>query len=774
MFGNNRGGYGSSSYDYSARNSNYGYGYGYSNQPRRRGLFGRGRDDYGYNSYGGYGGGYGGGGMFGRGLFGGRSYGAYTGRRRGIFSAIFGGVGLGIAAIGSLIAGAAALRRHQKERQTEKGKRAFGTMDLTMLLQQRGSTSVLKLPIILSLFYLGENEEQMESRFTVKVGKSSTVSANVQKVMSDLDAGVQDGTTHCVNFDITQQEGRGKLVLEPKVDCNSKDEWIKLQAICDSLATYFVSVEDLLDSMSIRHQPLEFSRLASTTLAAVLEQSGFMSAKTVDCKHDWDGEDYSWCVTDVTLRRKNREPVVVRVDLLHYAFSSDDEEAEDISDTGVSYAFAAGGTDIYDGRELVLGSGLFTGWDDVDSHIAEVSKGMIPITQAKKGKHGRYRKIPIVTSLVTKYRNGKRIGARRERRKEAFAADPNTDVIFRNLLWYDTKSKPGKMMIKVLPFCFLVTYKEVDGVPDRDSKPIGVGYNFLPVETEYLCGDDDIDLYAEEVIQGVSFPINFGLSQKEGRYVLRQKKINSLTDDWERLQELAERSAIIVDTAIDGFGDWVKATADESLSSFESAVLAAVLKLAGFSYARPVAVEKEWSVVDVALVRPKTHKTLSPKRFSSVSAGLQRRTETFSNFLDNKRGLLAQATSDSVVVRVDIHVNPITYGYSEEAVEDEGSAPIVSDLRTGCEPFLGWREDVDYQLRRKSGQRAARKQQRDNNAAQRETRRQQVPQGKQTVESKPSDYGHAADQAADTVAVPVDVSAVTESTAGGDLQQMDL
>lgn len=770
MFGSGSGRYGNSPYDYSSRNDSYGYGY--SNYGSQRGSwFGRGRDTYDS-----YGGGYGGG-MFGRGrgLFGNRSYGAYSGRR-GLLSRIFGGVGLGIVAIGSLFSGVAELRRRQKDRQTDKGKRSYGTMDLTLLWLQRSAATLIKIPVILSLYYLPENEEQMESRFTVKIGKSSSVSTKSQQALSDLDALVQDGTAYCINFNMEPGADRNKLVLTKKTGYAEDDEWVKLQSICDDLSEYFVSVEEMFDEMSIRHEPLEFARLAATALAAVLEQAGFLSAKTVDCKQDSGEETFSWCATDVSLRRKNREPVVVRVDLLHYAFEDDSAETvlEDISASGVSYAFAAGGVDIYDGRERVLGSGLFTGWDDVDMHIKEVSKGMMPVTQAKKGKDGRYKKIPIVTAAVTKYRNSKRIGARRERRKEAFAADPNTDVLFRNLLWYDTQSKPGKIMMKVLPFCFLVTYNEVEGTPDKDSAPVGIGYNFLPVETEYLCGDEDVELYADEVLQGVSFPINFGLVEKNGKYVLRQKKINSITDDWERLQELSERAAIILEDVIDGFGDWVSAAMEESLSSFESGVLAAILKLAGFYYARPVAVEDGWSVVDVSLVRPKTKKSVIPKRYASVAAGIQRRTETFKDFLDNKTGLLAQACSDSVVVRVDVHANPITYGYSEEAAVDEKACPIVSDLRVGCEPFLGWHEDLDYQLRRHSSNRFAKKQLKGKKAAQRDALRQQAGKKRPSTAPKPRP-GDTTDERVDPVsAEPVGSASEAASTTGSDIQKMDL
>ena len=176
MFGREEQGYDSSPYN---RNQ-FGYGYGYSNyQQPRGGLFGRNNmqgssygagmfgSNSGYESRGGLGG-----------LFGRRNAYAGYGARRGIF----GGVGQGIAAIGSLVGGAQALAQHRKEVRIEQGKKPYEELPLEMWLYLNGSYTVI--PIKLSLYYLGDSQgseqgKDCDTRYTVRVGKLKKVPTEI-------------------------------------------------------------------------------------------------------------------------------------------------------------------------------------------------------------------------------------------------------------------------------------------------------------------------------------------------------------------------------------------------------------------------------------------------------------------------------------------------------------------------------------------------------------------------------------------------------------------
>ncbi len=738
MFGRDGRNYGSYGYSdqYNSRYQNDNYGYGYSNyQQQRGGLFSRRNSDYGNygggygNSYGSYGGGYGTGGLFGRqggygtgglfgrqsgygsgGLFGRRggygSYGSY-GARRGLFSTVFGGVGLGIVAIGSLVGGAVELGRRRKERRTSKGKRPYSEMELSFLWYREGG--IVKIPVNLLLYYTFADTGDYDSRYTVKVGRRKTVKTKNPEDLQEYMNEVEDGVTCCINFSLTTK-GNGLPGITVDKSYSKVDDWECLQLVCDRLNAYFDELYTLLKEERVRNEPLEFVRLKNTVLAAVLEEVGFVAARTVDCKKCAGDAEYSWCVTDVALRRKDGNTVTVRVDLSNPTKGDNqeppDEQGESV-DAGISYSFAAGGVDIFDGREVSSGSGEFVGWEDVDSHMEEVSKGMTPVEQGITGRNGKMLKIPVVSSIITKRRNAHRIGSRNECRRMAYAEEPNTDVVFRNLLWYNTKSKPGKTMIKVLPFCLLVTFDEVDGVVDRDVKPVSVGYNFFPVETEFVCSSEDVELYEEEISNCVSFALNFGIAEKNGKLTLRRKKINSVEDSWERLQLLVDRSSIILDTIFDSIGGWVEHVQETSMSEFESALLAAVLKLAGFSYAKPIIVEGDWSVVDVSLIRPATKTSIFPRRLIAVSSGVSQRQETFERFIDGSKALFAQARTDSVIVRVNMSASPVTFGYSEEPIETDDGKPIVNDRREGSEPFTGWENDASYVKRRHSSHKVA-------------------------------------------------------------------
>lgn len=662
------------------------YGYGYSNMNSRGpGLFGgRGRRDV-YDSYG-----YGSQphGIFGN--FGRRS--GYGGRRAGLFSRTIGG---GIGAIGSLINHVGAIKEQRREMAVAKGKRPFDNVELSLLWQPNTGRQqgLVKIPVSLDLFYLTGDDSEFNSRFVAKIKPAGIVKLKERETLAELVNEIDDFIAYGVNFTV-KQKGSGFLTRIPREGCDSDDDWIKLQAICDSLASYMEELSEWFDHENIRHEVLEYARLASTMLAAVLEQAGFDSAYTVDCKQELDDEVYSWAVTDVVIHSPAGEALRVRVDLFHYVF--EDKESEDTvsTESGVAYFFADGGLDLFDGRDRATGSGVFTGWDGAAEHVAEIAKHNLPVAQGI-GKQGI--KLPIISDMLTAYRNNRRVSARRERQLSATAEDKDTDVIFRNLLWYDTNSSTGKLVIRVVPFCILPTYPMVDGEMDKDVDPLSVGYNFLSEEQEYICSADDIELYYEEINSGASYSLNFDVVEVDGKYSLRSKKINKVTDDWLRLQMLTQLAADVITDISDTFGSWLGDPAGKHMSRFRSAVLASVLGLAGYNYARPVTAGDDWSVVDVALVRPGSKKALIPHGLGKTELLSTRREETFDGFYGSKTKFWAQACSDFVMVRVDPSTDPVYYSYSEDSTTLDRGKPIVSNEREGVAPFTGWKQDMEYQ-----------------------------------------------------------------------------
>ncbi len=697
MFGREEQGYNSSPYN---RNQS-GYGYGYSNyQQPRGGLFGRNNmqgSSYGAGMFGSNSG-YESRGVLG-GLFGRRNAYAGYGTRRGIL----GGVGQGIAAIGSLVGGAQALAQHRREVRIEQGKKPYEELPLEMWLYLNGSYTVI--PIKLSLYYLsdsqsGEQSKDCDTRYTVRVGRLKKVPTGFS--LKELREDTEDGVACCVNF-IIEPAANGKLRAAVIEDAASKDDWVRLQAISEVLCDYSVVLNELLASDGIRNEPIEHARLMSTIQAAVCERLGFQACASVDCKASFRGTELSWCATDVLLRRSDGQHISVRVDLLHYYFGSEDSNTEsEVPD--VYYGYSAGGIDIFDSQQRLEGSGEFTGWEGSDDFLQELAKGVAPVKQSPLQSNGAAINIPVVSQLVSGYRNKHRISGRKERAAKSQAEEAGTDTVFRNLLWYDLKSKPGKVMVKALPFCLLPTYDSRNGITDKDIKPVSVGYSFMPAEKEYLCCDEDLELYFEEIQQGVSIPINFSIVQTNSGYTLKRKNVCGMTDDWDRLQYITRTVKHAACQLYEDFDWWFDSCTDEDASRFESAVLAAALRLAGFSYATPITVAGDWSVVDVSLVRPKTSKTLLPKRFKEVTASLHQRCTTFDAFLGGVgKSILNVAREDSVMVRVDIQPEEPTYSYAEKPILDATGAPIVTTTRAGWAPFTGWKNDLDYYMDRKGG-----------------------------------------------------------------------
>jgi len=750
---NSRYGYNDS---YSRRQSSYdsyGYGYGYSSRQQNRGVgvfggFGRGgrySNNYGGYSggYGGYGGGYGGyggyggqrrgfgfGSRFGGGFgFGRRGYGAYSGRR-GILSVLAGGVGLGIMAIGSFAMGAGALYNAHTEKQKDKGNKPYEHFRLSLLWQDRtlkqSSANIIRVPFDLQLYYLKPKEQDGDetSRYTIKVAKSKVERVKAQDQLAELFEEITQGLAIPVNFEIVHskdevvggQVGRqsndrqqnrrsdgeqssveagGRYTLKSVKDCLVEDDWERLQAVCEILSDKLEAVDELLASGNIRNNALDYSRLASTLLAGLAEHAGFEAAYTVDCKQDENENEYSWCVTDVVLKVPEgvatADTVIVRVDLLHYTF--DDNVA-------ISYAYAAGGTDSFDGREQVLGSGEFTGWDGLQEHLKTLARGMVPVKQTKK-IGGKKRSIPIVTGLVTKYRNARRVSMRKERCKSAFAKDSDTDVVFRNLLWFDTKSKAGKLVMKVVPFCLLLKRDEVHGVPDRDGLPLDVGFNFLPVETEYICSRVDLEQYLEEIEEGISYPLNFELlTADDGKVNLKPVAKSLSADDWIRLQYYVGVAKEVSSSVCDLVEYWFKECSDSNVATWNSALLTSVLKLAGFSYVVPVKTTKgseSWAVVDVGLTRPKSHRRMPTlgEVTQCIPGGIRdkQRDKVFKERVGRPNNMVAMLSSNSVVVRVDMNgIEDAGYGYAEHVVVKEGVKDVSKDA-AGFKPFTGWVED---------------------------------------------------------------------------------
>lgn len=692
---------------YNGYGVNDNYGYGFSNDHcRGQGMFG-GRNPYNsYNNIPNYGGydslrGQWLGGLFGRGRglgsmnrFG-RSYSAYIGRR-GLLSGIVGSVGTGIMAMGMLVGGMQSMHEQHVTRRMAKGKKPYKVVEKQLLwLKDSKSVNALasRIPLSLSLYQLDGDPEGYESRYTVKLRKAETTSLRGKVMLGEVLDECQDDITHLLNFIIENNS------VVPNSTSSIKDDWERLQYVCESLTGWLDSIEEYFEDNAIRNTPPEFARLASTALAAVLEQAGFSTAYTVDCKHDCDDESISWCVTDVILHRPDGYPVTVRVDMLDYMFEFNEGpgESEGSDRCGISYSFAAGGMDMFDGREDAQGSGEFTGWSGVQEHIAFVSKGAN--YEAVSSRGGKL-SIPIISTVIDKRRNSRRIVAREQRRAFAFARTDNTDVLFRNLLWYDTKSKPGKVIMKVLPFCLLPEYSDASGYVDKSSFPKSIGYNFLPVEKEYVCSVEDLELYQEEIEGHISYALNFGIVEKDGRYSIHPKKFNSLTDDWEMLQTLTKRAMGVLNIIKEDMEWWLEPTTDTQLSSFSSGMLASILVLAGFDYAVPVSVDGEWTVVDVALHRPKSKVWIRPQQVRDVLSGHGQSVNKFSNFPANGMGIVKQALSDSVVVRVDACDEGITYGYAEEDVLQDSGMVALSTTRQGFRPFTGWSEDLKYKMAR--------------------------------------------------------------------------
>lgn len=655
----------------------------------------------------------------------------------GFLSKIAGRAKGSISAIGFLLDGARAAKQSRDLKKIQKGKKPYEVVEVSLLWQDRyvgDHSSFVRIPVELSLFCLDAEDSDYDSRYTLKIGKAKPYPIKGQDALNSILAEVEDGMACCLNFDIRKGKNDRLAVVED-TSFDVKDQWALLQSVSEAVQDYAQKLDDWYEREGISNESADYSRLSSSMLAAVAESARFASACTVDCKQSIGGDDYSWCVTDVALKGKGGLSVVVRVDLLHYMVEIEGdsgfggecgdvagegdtvdagqvENAEgveaEVSSSGIGYYYAVGGLDLFDGRQKAVGSGVFTGWSGAREHLEFIEKGMAPVSQAKLGKNGKPIKIPFITNAVTNYRNDRRIYARRERRLRTYADKEDTEVFWRNLIWYNTNSKPGKITLRILPVCLLVTYPNVDGIIDKDVAPIAVGYNILPVETEYVCCEEDIQLYAEEVEQGVSFLVNLGIAEKDGRFFMRKNKLTSITDDWEKLQALTGAGRTIIDQLTESVAWWTETATEVDFARFDSAVFAGILLLAGYVYARPTATEDgTWSVTDVALTRPHTKKGYKSGRFSHVLAEYSNSANTFTSFMGNNDNLLKRMVTDTVMVRVDIHADPVTYGYVEEAVQEAPSKPVISDLRQGCEEFTGWDQDVDYQLRKHKAEKSA-------------------------------------------------------------------